>query len=793
MKKFLLIVIFLPFLISFLFPDESVSTTDDALSTLENPAGLGFHRTFEGCFKSNFDPSGSVNVVGFYMRKGAIGFGAISNKLQNSYNSYILASGLPIGKNLYIGSAYRWFSKIKRTSEWNIGLLFRPKNILSLGITGIGINSPDGFSPQYNLGIGIRPFGGNRFTISLDGQLINREGLHITDSLNLTLQSAYEPIDGIVFKGHYSKESFGLGIALNLAHFRTEGYSSFGENNKFESSEVLTSFSVDRYRTILKAKKKFWVKLVLAGSIEEEDRPTLFFRKPKTILRDILSIIDKLGNDDDVTGIYLVLNSPKCGFAKLQEIRKSLEEFKKQNKKIYCYADIMGNKDYYLATVADSIFMNPSGELNLTGLVSEIPFFKGTLNKIGIDAELEHIGKYKSASDIFTQDSMTPAHKEVTNAILDDLYKQFTEAIAQSRKITNSQIKQLIDSGPYTAKEAVKNNLIDKLVYKDEMMERFKKIKTLAVPIAVYKNRKEYVYDWRPVPDKSIAIIYATGNIVVGKSTKNFLSGNLMGSETIVNAIRAARQDKNVKAIILRIDSGGGSGLASDMIWREVKRTTEGARRKPFIVSMSDVAGSGGYYIACAADIILADEGTITGSIGVLGGKFSYERLLKKIGMRFETTKRGKNADMYLQTKSFTKEQREKLKKDILEFYQDFIKKVAEGRGLSTAKVDSIGKGRIWTGDQAKSIRLIDEIGGLKEAIMVAKQKAGIKENEKVGIEIYPKYKVFGLLSLFNRSTAELSPNLPDEIGKFIFDVGKYWVYEDENILYIMPYTINIK
>ncbi|TET24725.1 MAG: signal peptide peptidase SppA, partial [Candidatus Cloacimonadota bacterium] len=239
-------------------------------------------------------------------------------------------------------------------------------------------------------------------------------------------------------------------------------------------------------------------------------------------------------------------------------------------------------------------------------------------------------------------------------------------------------------------------------------------------------------------------------------------------------------------------DSGGGSGLASDVIWREVKRTTEGKDKKPFIVSMSDVAGSGGYYIACAADVILADEATITGSIGVIGGKFNFKALYEKIGLKFETIERGNHAAIFSATKPFTEEERELIKKDINEFYQDFIEKVAEGRGLSVSKVDSIGRGRIWTGSQAKEIGLIDELGGLYEAIQIAKKKAGISKDSKVGIQIYPKYsvKLFG----FGESPIPgIQSYIPEELLDIIGDYERFSIYENENILYIMPYVVKIK
>lgn len=791
MKRFLLISMFLIFSIAFVHSFESVATTDNALSTIVNPAGLGFNRTFEGFLISPFDTFGAVNETQLFFRAGGIGFSSQFSG-ENNYNAFTISTGTSIGKNMYLGSGYRWFTKTRRGSEWNLGFLYRPFNFLSIGVTAKNINYPDELFPRYNLGFAIRPFG-NRFTVSLDGAYYKTETADYGEDLNLTVGAQLELINGIAISGHYSEDNFGIGLGLNLRNFGIEGYSNFNDEGNFATGQTVTHFSIDRYRTILKSKKKYWVTLTLAGQIIEERRPSGIFGKNSPTLKNILDVIERIATDPEAKGIYLIMEGPECGFAKMQEIRQALSEVRRKGKLIYCYAQMLNNRDYYLATVADSLFMNPSGELNLTGLASEVPFFKGMLDKIGIEAELEHIGKYKSASDIFTQDSMTPAHKEVTNAILDDLFDQLTRTIAQARGMNIQSLKQLIDQGPFSAKQAKDHNLIDRLLYEDEVGERLRKGQTKAVSLKKYISSKNYVYDWQTKPQDKIAIIYATGNIVSGRSGKNFLAGNLMGSKTIVSAIRSARKDRSIKAIILRIDSGGGSGLASDVIWREVKKATEGKNTKPFVVSMSDVAGSGGYYIACAADIIVADEGTITGSIGVVSGKFSFEKFYKKIGLRFEENKRGKHAAMFSTTKSFTDDERKKLKIDIREFYRDFIEKVAEGRDIPVAQVDSIGRGRIWTGNQAKQIGLIDEIGGLSDAIKIAKRKAGISEEKQVGLEIYPKYNFFNLLNLFDSKTSSLESILPCDIHEVLTDIGKYKIFENENILYIMPYTVTIK
>jgi protease-4 len=768
-----------------------VAVTDNALAPMVNPAGLGFKRAFEGYVISPFDTSQFKDETHLFLRAANIGFGAQFFGEGKEYNAFTFSLGSGMGKNFYWGTSYRWYTKIERASEWDIGMLYRPFNMISFGMNVRNINGPGTLYPEYLLGLGLRPFG-NRFTFSVDGNLYRTEEEDYGDDVLWMIGAQFEPIDGIVLKSHYAEDNLGVGLGINLSHFGIEGYTNFNEDGEVTDGYTIAHVSAEQYRTVLWGKKKYWVKVVLRGPIVEERRRFGIFATRYPNLKEVLDVIEELAEDSEVAGIYLYMAGPDCGFAKKLEIRKGLEKFQSRGKGIICYSENMGNGEYYLATVADSIFMNPSGDLFLTGLRMEIPFIKGTLEKIGIEPELERIGKYKSAADIVSADSMSEAFKEAENAILDDMYDLFTETIAESRAMSVSRLRELIDDGPYTAKGALHAGLVDRLLYEDEIAEKFKKENMSIVSLRKYALLKDYVYDWQTEPRNSIAIIYATGSIVSGKSGSNFLSGDLMGSETIARAIESARKDKNIKAIIFRIDSGGGSGLASDVIWREVKKTTEGKQKKPFIVSMSDVAGSGGYFIACAADKILADELTITGSIGVIGGKFNFVELYKKIGLKFESIERGEHAGILSATRPFTDEEKVLIADMIVEFYQDFIEKVAEGRGLSVEEVDRIGRGRIWTGRQAKENGLIDELGGLSEAIVLAKEMAGLGHEQKVGIEIYPKYSV-KFFGLGDSGIPGMESHLPEELLDIIRDYGRYQLYEHEHIFYIMPYSVKIE
>ena len=443
---------------------------------------------------------------------------------------------------------------------------------------------------------------------------------------------------------------------------------------------------------------------------------------------------------------------------------------RRSGKKVVGYMTNCSTGNYLLASVCDRIVLHPSGEVRLVGLRSEISFYKGVLDKLGIRANLEHIGEYKSASDLFTREEMSEAHREVQNAILDDLYDQLTQSIADRQNWTQDDVKRLIDQGPFTAKQALAHGIVDQLAYRDELKGIAKNLTgkdCRLVKAGQYLGIIEYKHDWE-VPLPKIAIVEAEGMMMTGESfTDPFTGTKTMGSATITSTIRKVRKDSSVKAVVLRIDSGGGLVVAADTIWRELMRLK---KVKPLVVSMGDVAGSGGYYIAAPADIIVAEPGTITGSIGVVSGKYSFKGLYGKIGLNKEIIKRGKHADFYTDYGDYPAEEREIIHAQIKEIYEDFIGKVAEGRGMTKEAVDQIGRGRIWTGKQAKEVGLVDELGGLNLALSIARKQAGLARKEVQLIRL-PKQgaweqwlEAFDTVRLMHSPTSWKFPTLAEAI-----------------------------
>jgi protease-4 len=514
--------------------------------------------------------------------------------------------------------------------------------------------------------------------------------------------------------------------------------------------------------------------------------PDRFFQGEVTTVKDILDILQHAQNDSRITGIILHIDSVTMGLAKVQEIRDAIADFKSSGKFIFAFMEYGGNLEYFLACAAEKVYLIPQGNIQLTGLASEVYFFRGTFDKLGIIPDFEHIGDYKSASDILTRKTMSEAHREAVNSILDSYYDQFISGIAQSRKLTTSKTKELVDQGPFLAQEAVNNGLIDKLVYKDEFLDIVKQRNKGKLPII--EGKKYLLQSSRSSAFKpKIALVYGCGSIVPGSSSYSPLTGMMMGSDTIAKAIKEARESSAIKAIIFRIDSPGGSAIASDVVWREVVLTK---KVKPFIVSMSDVAGSGGYWIAMSADKIVAQPGTLTGSIGVLGGKYNIKGLYQKIGINKETLYRGKHARIFSDYRNFTDEERQIFLKGIKDIYHNFVSKVANARKMSYEQVDEIAQGRVWTGEQGKKLGLVDELGGLNKALELAKTAANISPKTNVALVIYPKASGWSGRFLESIFTDELRPF--KHIDPALRMAAQFQELQKENFYLMMPFYLKV-
>jgi protease-4 len=532
-----------------------------------------------------------------------------------------------------------------------------------------------------------------------------------------------------------------------------------------------------------------------------------------------LKRLDKAAKDDDLAGVILHINGPEIGWAKLNEFRQGVKQIRDSGKKVTAFMESGSTRDYLLAAACDEIVLPESGTLMLLGLRAEVTFYKNLFDMIGVQPQMMAVGEYKSAGEPYMRTDMSPAFREEMEALLDDHYRQIVEMIAAGRKLDEEKVKSIIDSGLCTAKEAKELGLIDRVAYEDDLKTQLRGDDEKAeVKVTMGYGKKKLDADLSGLngmitmmnlmmgiedkPRKSkadkIAIINAIGPIMSGSSQSDFLGGEVMGSSTMVKAIRQARDDDTVKAIVLRIDSPGGSALASDLIWHELETV-----KKPVIASMGDVAASGGYYIAMGADKIVAEPGTLTGSIGVVGGKFALEKLYEKLGMTTTVLKRGKNSGVMSLTTPFSESEQTAMKKLLADIYEQFTSKAAQGRKMDLEKLQSLAKGRVYTGAQAKEVGLIDELGTLEDAVAMAKEAAGLGRFERLMLpkSVSPFEQLLGPLNeetsiAAGWQAALLSTwlkQLPAEWIKPLRDVSAIDLLTKEKFLTIVPYRIDVR
>jgi protease IV len=471
----------------------------------------------------------------------------------------------------------------------------------------------------------------------------------------------------------------------------------------------------------------------------------------RVVLADVLDALRRARDDYRVVALVARLGGRSIGLAAVQELRRAIREFAAAGKATVAWAETYGefsagNVHYYLATAFDTIWLQPSGDLGLTGIAVERVFLRGVLDKVGAEFEVAKRHEYKSAAEQLTERGFSGPAREATERLTASVTEQLTQAIAERRRLSPDRVRELIDSGPFLAAQAEANGLVDHLGYRDEVYSAVRKhadAKAILQYVGRYERSKVRTERARkiaanlpagPRREPAVALIYATGPIRRGRSGRSPLGGS-MGSDTIAAAIRAAARDENARAILLRVNSPGGSYVASDTIWREVVRARAGGT--PVVVSMGDVAASGGYFISMAADVIVAQPGTVTGSIGVITAKPVLGAALGRVGVTSDLVSQGAHATMFSQQHPFTADEWALVNAWLDHIYADFTGKVAEGRGLSREQVHELARGRVWTGADAHARGLVDELGGLERAAAIARRRAGLPASAE--LRVYPR------------------------------------------------------
>lgn len=512
-------------------------------------------------------------------------------------------------------------------------------------------------------------------------------------------------------------------------------------------------------------------------------------RRDQPSLREVCDAIGRAAEDDAIDALVLHVGEVEWGWARVAEFRDALREFRSRGKPVHVSLSGGGEQSFLMVSGADLIAMPETAILQLDGLTMSAMFLRGTYDKLGITPNFASVGEFKSAVETYTRTGFSPPAREALEALLDDEFGLLVDSLAAGRGLAPDSMRRLIDEGPFVARAAVAAGLLDTLLDEpglDALATGAEGRRLGTLPMARYVRGTEGT-----LGEAEIALVVASGAIVPGRSHDSPWSGEMCGSETIVGALRDARNRRAVKAILLRIDSPGGSGQASDDIWQEVRRARA---QKPVIVSMSNLAASGGYYIACGADRIVAEPSTITGSIGVFGGKLNLLGLYQKLGLSIETASRGRNAEMLSPFRDFTPEEQARYQAQLDDFYRVFVARVAEGRGMTAEAADSLGRGRVWSGVSAQRLGLVDTLGGMRTALGVARERAGLAADDAVRLELYPRPRrtflrtfLEGLVEDPNEDSgvAALSPVFAAWLAAAKFPAGA--------TLALLPYTLDIR
>ncbi|MSP62163.1 MAG: signal peptide peptidase SppA [Myxococcales bacterium] len=609
-----------------------------------------------------------------------------------------------------------------RFNRW-LGIALVVRDVPGAQFQGLALQRV--YEPELTL----RPVGSDRWEMGFAARIGERRGdvdprfrLSVMPASGLVLRGAVEwkrDVDGDRHADNDFRAT--VGLELDLAHVGAAGYALFGSRyggSYFHGGAATARLSGER-----------WPSLYTPRHLERIDVGGGGERG----LTALLAHLRKLEHDPRSDGVVLVMGDVSGTWATMEEVRDALSRLRAAGKHVFAYGAEITTKGYYLASAAEKIYLDPAGGIRLVGMASAALYFKGTFDLLGVQADFIKIAEYKSAPEQYTRTAPSPEAKRVKQAILDDIYGRLVATLATARKVDADTMRAIIDAGPYTAAEAKRAGLADELKHGDEVEDAIAVVLGHPVEASPPDRGPRRARSWQP---PEVAVIFIEGDIVDGKSqTIPILDLKLVGHKTIIEAIADARSDSRVKAIVLRIDSPGGSALASDLMAREIART---AKVKPVVCSFGDVAASGGYFIAAGCDLIFASPSTITGSIGIFTGKFDISGLAAKLGVNADLNKRGAHADLESLWLPYSPEDRAFIEEKLRYYYNRFVDTVAEGRHMKHDEVDAIARGRVWTGAQAKEKKLVDRLGGFMDAVVEAKRRAGLAEWEPVELKAYP-------------------------------------------------------
>ena len=664
-----------------------------------------------------------------------------------SMRKFNLSSSTNILENIAsFGVGYTWFDPTVKASPFSgknfytLGMVVRPLDWFSFGLVrrgGMDFPGDSDVEAVYRAGFAVRPLGEDITIVT------NLETGTEFEDYKFSAGLEVRPMEGFAIRADAGEDYLSFGME---AGFGSAGISlgAISDNDySYRTSRADITFSTGPGPDLL-GPSGIFIRIDTDQFDELRQRPFLGSVQP--CFTETALLLDRIASDNSISGVIVDIEGSAGSLAQAEEIRNQLQRIKQSGKKVYFYIESAGNGGYYLASCGSSIWMHPCGRISFSGLASEMLFLREFLDRIGIYPDLQHIGEYKSASDMFTRSDMSDAQRRATSTLLESFQRELTAGVANGTGLEPAQLRTIVDTGSYTATRAVAAGMVRGICYQDQVENKIgeelgRDINTIS--LGAYAASIPADDTWGP--DRHIAVVVASGSIMRGKSGSSFPFGRIMGSETVSDVLEEAASQPGVQAIVLRIDSPGGDALASSDIHHAVER----ARSKiPVIVSMGGVAGSGGYYMACGADWIFADRMTLTGSIGIISGKFSFGGLMENLRINVEEVSTNPMASMYSPFRQYTDGERERSFELMEDGYNVFIETVAEGRDMTFEEVDSIGRGRIWSGTDALEIGIIDECGGVVDAIYYAAGLTGMDIDEIPDVRIYPTPSFPGTMEL---------------------------------------------
>jgi protease-4 len=751
-------------------PVRSLLLDDDATALAENPGALAFAGGLQLDYLHENGTGGrALQGNGLYLAGGLrwLVLGTALEWLRQADSCspatpcdrrFSLGAGLRLGQ-LGLGATYHSHSSNESTdldhlTTWDLGAVAYPLRFLALGFAALDVGAPRSgqlaLPARYAASAGLRPLG-ERLSLTTDAYFrecsqapaplaaagpcgISHPDLRFTS--NLALLPGLSLLAQLAYGAQDARWSGQIGLQLDGAHFGVRGAQQFspgGGRTSFKarlSQETLPSFNpfggraveIDLDRALKRPRPGFF-ELALGGGGSPDP------------LALTLATLRRLARDRGVAAVVLRTSGLPLGRASAEELRTGIEELRSAGKKVIFYLESAGDLEYYVASTADRVFAAPQAVLAVNGFSATAIFAAAGLDKLGVKAEFFRVGAYKNAPDLFTRSEISAEQREVQEALLDDVYGRFTRAVALRRGVSEAKLKDLLDRGLLKPGEAVNEKLLDGLVYPDQLGEEVGKLLGVQkVPLDQIGVQPPAAKDLRWGGRDRIGVVRVEGDIAPGDTGDPLGVIKLAGARSIARRIRRLADDPRIQALVVRIDSPGGDGNASDLIWRELVRARREMHKK-VVASLGDVAASGGYYVAVGADEIFAEPSTLTGSIGVFIGHFDVSELYRKLGLSFFTSRRGASADLFSTTRGLTDRERAMLQDWVESFYARFVERVAEGRGLSEREVDAVGRGRVWSGAQAKERGLVDRLGSFEDALLRARELAGIGREESVIVD----------------------------------------------------------